>query len=198
MTLVSVRVPSELVSDLELVAQRRNEPKTALVRMALEEPEETSLVNVSGSLTLTAPLVEKSEAMASFVREYEAATAPFVRQIAKLTETLRRVGELIAESPYVRAKKTKARLVAFLLELLVRARRSLVADVPAGGVAALGCSPLTKVPTLRTGPRVSQLERSPRESRALLALTPKVGEKKRGRPVEPPSPNRSEPLSNYL
>jgi predicted transcriptional regulator len=37
MTLVSVRVPSELVSDLELVAQRRKEPKTALVRMALEE-----------------------------------------------------------------------------------------------------------------------------------------------------------------
>ena len=37
MTLVSVRVPSELVSDLEVVALRRNEPKTALVRMALEE-----------------------------------------------------------------------------------------------------------------------------------------------------------------
>ena len=37
MTLVSVRVPTELVSDLEVVAMRRNEPKTALVRMALEE-----------------------------------------------------------------------------------------------------------------------------------------------------------------
>jgi len=37
MTLVSVRVPTELVSDLEIVALRRNEPKTALVRMALEE-----------------------------------------------------------------------------------------------------------------------------------------------------------------
>lgn len=37
MTLVSVRVPSSLVDDLEIVAERRNEPKTALVRMALEE-----------------------------------------------------------------------------------------------------------------------------------------------------------------
>lgn len=37
MALVSVRVPVELVTDLELVAERRNEPKTALVRMALEE-----------------------------------------------------------------------------------------------------------------------------------------------------------------
>jgi hypothetical protein len=37
MTLVTVRVPSELIADLEEVAQRRNEPKTALVRMALED-----------------------------------------------------------------------------------------------------------------------------------------------------------------
>jgi predicted transcriptional regulator len=37
MKLVSVRVPSELVADLEEIAQRRNEPKTALVRMALED-----------------------------------------------------------------------------------------------------------------------------------------------------------------
>ena len=37
MKLVSVRVPSALVADLEQVALRRNEPKTALVRMALED-----------------------------------------------------------------------------------------------------------------------------------------------------------------
>lgn len=123
-------------------------------------------MNVSGSLTLTAPLVEKSEAMALFVREYEAATAPFVRQIAKLTETLRRVGELIAESPYVRAKKTKARLVAFLLELLVRARRSLVADVPAGGVAALEFSTLTDDGPPRFAPVLSTHQGSNAPNRA--------------------------------
>jgi predicted transcriptional regulator len=37
MTLVSVRVPTSLVTDLEEIAERRNEPKTALVRMALED-----------------------------------------------------------------------------------------------------------------------------------------------------------------
>ena len=100
-------------------------------------------MNVSGSLTLTAPLVVKSEAMVALARELEAALAPMARQISSLTETLRTAGRLIAESPYVRAKKTKARLVAFLLELLVRARRSTVSDTPTSGVAAFTFSTLT-------------------------------------------------------
>lgn len=100
-------------------------------------------MNVTGSLTLTAPLVVKSEAMAALAREFEAAIAPVSRQFSQLSETLRKVGELIAQSPYVRAKKTKARLVAFLLELLVRSRRSTVSDAPTSGVAAFTFSTLT-------------------------------------------------------
>lgn len=37
LTVLSARVPAELVADLEQVAERRNEPKTALVRFALED-----------------------------------------------------------------------------------------------------------------------------------------------------------------
>ena len=37
LTLVSFRIPQELLDDLELVADRRQEPKTALIRQALEE-----------------------------------------------------------------------------------------------------------------------------------------------------------------
>lgn len=37
LTLVSFRIPQELLDDLELVAERRQEPKTALIRQALEE-----------------------------------------------------------------------------------------------------------------------------------------------------------------
>jgi len=99
-------------------------------------------VNVSGSLTLTAPLVKQSETMAGLFREFEAAIAPVSRQMSSLAETLRTASRLIAESPYVRAKKTKARLVAFLLELLVRARRSSVNDAPTSGVVALEFSTL--------------------------------------------------------
>lgn len=99
-------------------------------------------MNVAGSLTRTAPLVANSEAMAALAREMEAAFAPVARELSRLTETLRRASEAIAESSYVRAKKTKARLVAFLLELLVRARRSHVAEVPVSGVAALEFSML--------------------------------------------------------
>jgi len=37
LTLVSFRIPQELLDDLELVADKRQEPKTALIRQALEE-----------------------------------------------------------------------------------------------------------------------------------------------------------------
>ena len=37
LTLVSFRIPQELLDDLELVAEKRQEPKTALIRQALEE-----------------------------------------------------------------------------------------------------------------------------------------------------------------
>lgn len=113
-------------------------------------------MNVAGPLTLTAPLVANASAMAAFGREMEAAFAPMARELSRLTETLRRASEVIAQSSYVRAKKTKARLVAFLLELLVRARRSHVAEVPVGGVAALEFSllnddgPPTLAPVLST------------------------------------------------
>lgn len=109
-------------------------------------------------MNVSAPLafVETTEAMASFSRQLEAVITPVSRQFSQLTETLRKVGELIAQSPYVRAKKTKARLVAFLLELLVRSRRSRLNRTPTSGVVALEFStlnddgPPTFVPVLAT------------------------------------------------
>lgn len=109
-------------------------------------------MNVSGSLAL----VESTKAMVLFARQLEAAIAPVSRQFSQLSETLRQAGELIAQSPYVRAKKTKARLAAFLLELLVRSRRSSVNKAPTSGVVALEFStlnddgPPTFVPVLAT------------------------------------------------
>lgn len=109
-------------------------------------------------MNVSVPLafVEATEVMASFSRQLEAVIAPVSRQFSQLSETLRKAGELIAQSPYVRAKKTKARLVAFLLELLVRSRRSSVNKAPTSGVVALEFStlnddrPPTFVPVLAT------------------------------------------------
>ncbi len=150
-------------------------------------------MNTSGPLTLTAPLVVKSEAMAALVREFEAAIAPVSRQFSQLSETLRKVGELIAQSPYVRAKKTKARLVAFLLELLVRSRRSSVNLAPTSGVVALELStlnddgPPTFVPVLAThrgsnAPNVAQSfttrSATSRGSRQIWRTHSKAGERR--------------------
>ena len=109
-------------------------------------------------MNVSVPLafVEATEVMASFSRQLEAAIAPVSRQFSQLSETLRKAGELIAQSPYVRAKKTKARLVAFLLKLLIRSRRSSVNKAPTSGVVALEFStlnddgPPTFVPVLAT------------------------------------------------
>jgi hypothetical protein len=77
-----------------------------------------------------------SASTAALTRQFEAALRPLQLHVKQLSETLARASRAIAKSPYVREKARKARLVAFLLGLLVRARRSTLKDAPtSGGVA---------------------------------------------------------------
>ncbi|NBP56120.1 hypothetical protein EBU71_06215 [bacterium] len=77
-----------------------------------------------------------STVTASINEQFRAVMRPLQEQMKPLVETLARAAKAIAESPYVRDKVRKARLVAFLLGLLVRARRATLTDAPtSGGVA---------------------------------------------------------------
>lgn len=135
---------------------------------------------------LTTALDIQSETMAKLAREFRSITEPAVRQMAQLAETMRHVSEAIARSPYVRAKKTKARLVAFLLSLIVRDRRSTVGDAPTSRGVAFDVGtftddePPTLVPVLSThrgsnAPnemgRVSKLDGHLLEAHSRKALT---------------------------
>lgn len=143
-------------------------------------------MNVSGSLVLATPLDIQSETMAKLAREFRSITEPAVRQMAQLAETMRHVGEVIARSPYVKAQKTKARLVAFLLSLIVRDRRSTVGDAPTSRGVAFDVGtfadhePPPLVPVLATHrgsnapnetARVSQLDGHLLEAHSRKALT---------------------------
>ena len=94
----------------------------------------------SVALSFTVPSFSAIRAMtettAAISQQMETALKPLRLQVEQMTETLRRAQRIITESAYVKAKKTKARLVAFLLSLLVRLRRSTITNTPTSwGVA---------------------------------------------------------------
>ncbi len=84
----------------------------------------------------TVALDSMSATTAAITKQIEGVMRPLQLQMRQLSETLARAAKAIAETPYVREKVRKARLVAFLLGLLARARRAALNDAPAsGGVA---------------------------------------------------------------